>query len=43
MFYRIVVATDFSDCAKEALELAKRLAAARAAAAPRCGADASDS
>ena len=28
MFYRIVVATDFSDCAKEALELAKRLAAA---------------
>lgn len=28
MFYRIVVATDFSDCANEALELAKRLAAA---------------
>mgnify|MGYP003541558298 CR=1 FL=1 len=28
MFYRIVVATDFSDCAKEALDLAKRLAAA---------------
>ena len=28
MFYRIVVATDFSDCAKEAWELAKRLAAA---------------
>jgi len=28
MFYRIVVATDFSDCAKEAWELATRIAAA---------------
>lgn len=28
MFYRIVVATDFSDCAQEAWKLAKRLAAA---------------
>lgn len=28
MFYRIVVPTDFSDCSKEAWELARRVAAA---------------
>ena len=28
MFYRIVVATDFSECAQEAWELARRIAAA---------------
>ena len=28
MFHRIVVATDFSDCAREAWEMAKRLSAA---------------